>query len=91
MTINLLQMYEANYPEILKACYAINGVYIKRIISFYRSLAEHAVTYKLSYTIFIVSLTVFSPKSVQLCVQHTQNRTYRQHNEQVHNIQSGPE
>lgn len=25
MTINLLQMYEANYPEILKACYAING------------------------------------------------------------------
>lgn len=26
LTINLLQMYEANYPEILKACYAINGM-----------------------------------------------------------------
>lgn len=34
MTINLLQMYEANYPEILKACHAINGVYIFYVYHF---------------------------------------------------------
>lgn len=25
LVIQMLQMYEANYPEILKACYIING------------------------------------------------------------------
>jgi hypothetical protein len=25
LVVALLQMYEANYPEILKACYIING------------------------------------------------------------------
>lgn len=28
LVVALVRMYEANYPEILKACYIINGMYV---------------------------------------------------------------
>lgn len=86
VVISLIKNYEANYPEILKCCYIINGKNF-RFLAIYQSFAVlvRLVAINLFYCTFLFDFD--SAESVCDCVQHCEALFGRVHAQQNHDIQ----
>lgn len=76
VVIQMIKMYEANYPEILKFCYIING--------------NETIVAKFKKYNWNISVNC-SAKGICFCVQHRQEVPRRVHAQQDPNIQGGPQ